>query len=238
MRLAGQVALVSGASRGIGRAVALAFAREGARVVLVARGRDGLAQVATAIEEAGGAALVVPGDAAEADTGRHAVEAAVAGFGRLDCLVTAQGVGSFGPLEASRIEDWDAMLRANLTATYLLCRAALPTMLGAGRGTIVAVGSLAAVRAIPGCAAYTASKAGVLGLVRALAAEVRGRGVRVAALSPGAVDTPFWDAIPSPPDRHRMLRPEAVAEAALLVAAQPPGAFVEEIVLAPTPGVL
>jgi 3-oxoacyl-[acyl-carrier protein] reductase len=130
------------------------------------------------------------------------------------------------------------MLRANLTATYLLCRAALPTMLGAGRGTIVAVASLAAVRAIPGCVAYTASKAGVLGLVRALAAEVRGRGVRVAALSPGAVDTPFWDAIPSPPDRHRMLRPEAVAEAALLVAAQPPEAFVEEIVLAPTPGVL
>ena len=71
-----------------------------------------------------------------------------------------------------------------------------------------------------------------------LAAEVRGRGVRVGALSPGAVDTPFWDGIPSPPDRSRMLRPEAVAEAALLVAAQPPGAFVEEIVLAPTPGVL
>ena len=90
------------------------------------------------------------------------------------------------------------MLRANLTATYLLCRAALPTMLAAGRGTIVAVVSLAAVRAIPGCAAYTASKAGVLGLVRALAAEVRGRGVRVAALSPGAVDTPFWDAHPEP----------------------------------------
>jgi 3-oxoacyl-[acyl-carrier protein] reductase len=130
------------------------------------------------------------------------------------------------------------MLRANLTATYLLCRAALPPMLAAGRGTIVAVASLAAVRAIPGCAAYTASKAGVLGLVRALAAEVRARGVRVAALSPGAVDTPFWDQIPDPPDRSRMLRPEAVAEAALLIAAQPPGAFVEEIILAPTLGVL
>jgi NAD(P)-dependent dehydrogenase (short-subunit alcohol dehydrogenase family) len=74
--------------------------------------------------------------------------------------------------------------------------------------------------------------------VRALAAEVRGRGVRVAALCPGAVDTPFWDGIPGAPDRIRMLRPEAVADAALLVAAQPAGAFVEEIVLAPTPGVL
>ena len=238
MRLAGQVALVSGASRGIGRAVALAFAREGARVALLARGRGDLELVARAIESDGGSALVVPGDAAEEDTARRAVEAALARFGRLDCLVTAQGAGTFGPLEASRVQDWDAMLRANLTATYLLCRAALPAMLAAGQGTIVALVSLAAVRAIPGCAAYTASKAGVLGLVRALAAEVRGRGVRVAALSPGAVDTPFWDEIPSPPDRSRMLRPEAVAEAALLIAAQPPGAFVEEIVLAPTPGVL
>ena len=238
MRLAGQVALVSGASRGIGRAVALAFAREGARVALLARGRGDLELVARAIESDGGSALVVPGDAAEEATARRAVEATLARFGRLDCLVTAQGAGAFGPLEASRVQDWDAMLRANLTATYLLCRAALPAMLAAGQGTIIALVSLAAVRAIPGCAAYTASKAGVLGLVRALAAEVRGRGVRVAALSPGAVDTPFWDGIPSPPDRSRMLRPEAVAEAALLIAAQPPGAFVEEIVLAPTPGVL
>ena len=192
MRLAGQVALVSGASRGIGRAVALAFAREGARVALLARGRGDLELVARAIESEGGSALVVPGDAAEEDTARRAVEAALARFGRLDCLVTAQGAGAFGPLEASRVQDWDAMLRANLTATYLLCRAALPAMLAAGQGTIVALVSLAAVRAIPGCAAYTASKAGVLGLVRALAAEVRGRGVQVAALCPGAVDTPFW----------------------------------------------
>ena len=238
MRLAGQVALISGASRGIGRAVALAFAREGARVALLARGRGDLERVAAAIETGGGSALVVPGDAAEEHIAPRAVEVTLARFERLDCLVTAQGAGAFGPLETSRVQDWDAMLRANLTATYLLCRAALPPMLAAGQGTIVALVSLAAVRAIPGCAAYTASKAGVLGLVRALAAEVRGRGVRVAALSPGAVDTPFWDGIPSPPDRRRMLRPEAVAEAALLVAAQPPGAFVEEIVLAPTPGVL
>jgi NAD(P)-dependent dehydrogenase (short-subunit alcohol dehydrogenase family) len=238
LRLAGQVVLVSGASRGIGRAVALAFAREGARVALLARGRGDLELVARAIESDGGSALVVPGDAAEEDTARRAVEEALGRFGRLDCLVTAQGAGAFGPIEASRVQDWDAMLRANLTATYLLCRAALPAMLAAGQGTIVALVSLAAVRAIPGCAAYTASKAGVLGLVRALAAEVRGRGVRVAALSPGAVDTAFWDEIPSPPDRSRMLRPEGVAEAALLIAAQPPGAFVEEIVLAPTPGVL
>ena len=238
MKLAGQSALVSGASRGIGRAVARAFAREGARVALLARGRADLDRVAGEIEAAGGTTLVVPGDAATEGAATAAVEAVLARFGRLDCMVTAQGTGTFGPLETSRVADWDDMLRANLTATYLMCRAALPPMLTAGRGTIVAVVSLAAVRAIPGCAAYTASKAGVLGLVRALAADVRGRGVRVAALCPGAVDTPFWDRIPSPPDRGRMLRPEAVAEAAVLVASQPAGAFVEEIILAPTPGVL
>jgi NAD(P)-dependent dehydrogenase (short-subunit alcohol dehydrogenase family) len=238
LKLAGQVALVSGASRGIGRAIALAFAREGARVALLARGRAELERVAGAVEAGGGSALVVPGDAAEEATASRTVDATLARFGRLDLLVTAQGAGAFGPLETSRVADWDAMLRANLTATYLLFRAALPPMLASGQGTIVALVSLAAVRAIPGCAAYTASKAGVLGLVRALASEVRSRGVRVAALCPGAVDTPFWDGMPSPPDRSRMLRPEAVAEAALLVAAQPPGAFVEEIVLAPTPGVL
>jgi 3-oxoacyl-[acyl-carrier protein] reductase len=238
LRLAGQVALVSGGSRGIGRAVALAFAREGARVALLARGRAELEHLAAAIEADGATALAISGDAAEEATAGRAVEAVLVRFGRLDCLVTAQGAGVFGPLETSRVADWESMLRANLTATYLMCRAALPPMLAAGRGTIIAVVSLAAVRAIPGCAGYTASKAGVLGLVRALAAEVRGRGLRVAALSPGAVDTPFWDGIPNPPDRSRMLRPEVVAEAALLVAAQPPGAFVEEIVLAPTPGVL
>jgi short-subunit dehydrogenase len=207
-------------------------------MALLARRRGELERLAGVIETGGGSALVVPGDAAEEDAASRAVEATLARFGRLDCLVAAQGAGAFGPLETARVADWDAMLRANLTATFLLFRAALPPMLAAGRGTLVALASLAAVRAIPGSAAYTASKSGVLGLVRALAAEVRGRGVRVAAVCPGAVDTPFWDGIPSPPDRARMLRPEAVAEAALLVAAQPPEAFVEEIVLAPTPGVL
>jgi NAD(P)-dependent dehydrogenase (short-subunit alcohol dehydrogenase family) len=238
LRLAGQVALVSGASRGIGRAVALAFAREGARLAVLARGRAGLERLAGELAADARSVLVVPGDAADEDAVSRAVAATLGRFGRLDCLVTAQGAGTFGPLEASHLADWEVMLRANLTATYLLCRGALPPMLAAGHGTIVAVVSLAAVRPIPGCAAYTASKTGVLGLIRSLAAEVRGRGVRVAALCPGAVDTPFWDGIPGAPDRARMLRPEAVAEAALLIATQPPGAFVEEIVLAPTPGVL
>jgi NADP-dependent 3-hydroxy acid dehydrogenase YdfG len=117
---------------------------------LLARGRADLDRMAAAVEAAGVSALVVPGDAADEGTAARAVEATLARFGRLDCLVAAQGTGTFGPLEASRLAEWDAMVRGNLTATYLLCRAVLPPMLAARRGTIVAVVSLAAVRAIPG----------------------------------------------------------------------------------------
>lgn len=237
-RLGGQAVLVIGGSRGIGRAIALALAGEGARVGVLARGLPGLAQIVGEIEAAGGTGHAVAGDAADEEAAPRAVAAVLGRFGRLDVLVTAQGTGSFGSVETSRLADWDAMMRANLRATYLACRAALAPMLEAGHGTIINVISLAAVRTIPGCAAYTASKAGVLGFTRVLAEEVRGRGVRVAALCPGAVDTPFWDAVPSPPDRSRMLRPQAVAEAALLIATQPSGAFVEEVVLTPTPGIL
>ena len=238
MRLTGRVVLVSGGSRGIGRAIAGAPAAEGALLANLARGRAGLEEAAEEIQTGGGRALVIAGDASQEATAAGAVAATMRAFGRLDLLVTAQGTGSFGPLEASRVADWDAMIAANLRATYLLCRAALGPMLKCGVGTIINVASLAAIRAIPGSAAYSASKAGVLGLTRSLAAEVRGRGVRVAALCPGAVDTPFWDTVPRPPDRTRMLRPEAVADAAVLVATQPPEAFVEGVVLAPTPGVL
>jgi len=105
-------------------------------------------------------------------------------------------------------------------------------------GTIINVVSVAAKRAIPGCAAYAASKHGVLGFTQVLAEEMRARGVRVGALVPGAVDTPFWNQIPNPPDRARMLRPEDVAEAALLMASLPPGAALEELTLLPAGGIL
>lgn len=237
-RLRGQVALVTGASRGIGRAVALALGAEGAAVGVAARGRAALAEVVAALEATGARALAVPGDLTRAGAAARAVRAVVGRFGRLDLLVTAQGTGTFAPVARARLADWEAMMAVNLRATFLVCRAALAPMRRQGGGTIVNVLSLAAVRAIPGCGAYAASKAGALAFTRVLAEEVRRQGIRVTALCPGAVDTPFWDRIPGAPDRARMLRPETVAEAVLLAATQPSGAMVEEIVLAPTPGVL
>lgn len=236
--LAGQVAIVTGAGRGIGRAIARAFAREGAAVALVARTRADLAAVATEIRDGGGTALALPTDVTQDAAVEALVEQAAAELGRLDVLVTAAGVAAFGPVAAAKPADWDPMIAVNLRAVMVCCRAALGPMLRQRRGTILNVASIAATRAIPGAAAYAATKAGVLAWSRVLADEVRGEGVRVGVLSPGATDTPLWDAIPDGPDRRRMLRPEDVARAAVLMAALPPNAALEELTLLPAGGIL
>ncbi|PYM76531.1 MAG: short-chain dehydrogenase [Candidatus Rokuibacteriota bacterium] len=236
--LAGQVAIVTGAGRGIGHAVALALAREAATVVLAARTRQELAMAAATIRESGGTALAIPTDVTQDGAVEAMVEQAIAEFGRVDILVTAAGVASFGPVVGTKPSDWDAQLAVNLRAVMVSCRAVLPVMIRQHRGTIINIASVAAQRAIPGAAVYTATKAGVVGFSRVLAEELRAERVRVGVLVPGAVDTPLWDSIGSPPDRSRMLRPEDVARAAVLMAALPPGASLEELTLLPAGGIL
>jgi NADP-dependent 3-hydroxy acid dehydrogenase YdfG len=147
-------------------------------------------------------------------------------------------VAAFGPVAEAKAADWDPMLAVNLRGVMRCCRAVLPVMLRQQRGTILNVASVAATRAIAGAAAYSATKAGVLAFSRVLAEEVRQGGVRVGVLLPGAVDTPLWDAIPGGPDRARMLAPEDVARAALLMAGLPPRAALEELTLLPAGGIL
>jgi len=236
--LGGRVAVVTGAGRGIGHAVARALAGEGATVVLAARTRQQLAATAAAIREGGGAALAIPTDVTQDAAVEAMVERAIAELGRLDILVTAAGVASFGPVAGTKPADWDGMLAVNLRAVMVTCRAVLPIMIRQRRGTIINIASVAAQRPIPGAAVYTATKAGVVGFSRVLAEELRSEGVRVGVLTPGAVDTPLWDAIPSSPDRSRMLRPEDVARAAVLMASLPPGASLEELTLLPAGGIL
>jgi meso-butanediol dehydrogenase/(S,S)-butanediol dehydrogenase/diacetyl reductase len=236
--LAGQVAIVTGAGRGIGRAIAERFAAEAADLVLASRTARDLEAVAKEVERAGGRALVVPTDVTNDAAVERLVERAVDAFGRIDILVTAAGVASFGPVAEATARDWDGMLAVNLRAVMTCCRAVLPPMLARRTGTIINVASIAASRPIPGAAAYTATKAGVVGWSRVLAEELRAGGVRVGVLVPGAVDTPLWDAIPGGPDRARMLRPEDVARAAALIASLPPGATMEEVILLPAGGIL
>jgi NADP-dependent 3-hydroxy acid dehydrogenase YdfG len=236
--LAGQVAIVTGAGRGIGRAVARALAAEGAAVTLAARTRAELAETASEIRDAGGRALAVPTDVTQ-DTAVEALVERVNGeLGRLDLLVTAAGVAAFGPVAAAKPADWDGMLAVNLRAVMVCCRAALGPMIRRRRGLIVNVASVAATRAIPGGAAYAATKAGVVQFSRTLAEELRGEGVRVGVVLPGAVDTPLWDTIPGGPDRARMLRPEDVARAVVLMASLPAHAAIEEVTVLPAGGIL
>jgi NADP-dependent 3-hydroxy acid dehydrogenase YdfG len=236
--LAGRVALVTGAGRGIGRAVARALAGEGAAVALAARTRVELATLAAEVREAGGQALAVPTDVTQDAAVEALVERVVGELGRLDVLVCAAGVASFGPVAGAKPADWDPMLAVNLRATMVCCRAALAPMARQGRGTIITIASVAATRAIAGAAAYSASKAGVAAFSRVLAEEVRADGIRVGVLLPGAVDTPLWDSIPNPPDRGRMLTPSDVARAVVLMATLPPGAALEELTLLPAGGIL
>ena len=238
MRLAGQVALVTGAGRGIGRAVAAAFAREGALVVLAARSTRELASVQRDIEAAGGRALAVPTDVRQEPAVAALVSRALAESGRIDCLVTAAGLAAFGPVADAKTEDWDQLMAVNLRGAFLCCRAVLPAMTAQGRGTIINIGSVVTSRTLPGSGAYTAAKYGLLGFSRVLAEEMRTHGVRVGVLSAGATDTPLWDAVPQPPDRALMLKPSVIAEAALLMAALPQGATLEELTLLPQGGVL
>jgi len=183
------------------------------------------------------AAPAEPALAPSSHTGRAAGDG-LTNLKDVDILVTAAGVASFGPVAGTKPADWDGMLAVNLRAVMVTCRAVLPIMIRQRRGTIINIASVAAQRPIPGAAVYTATKAGVVGFSRVLAEELRSEGVRVGVLTPGAVDTPLWDAIPSSPDRSRMLRPEDVARAAVLMASLPPGASLEELTLLPAGGIL
>jgi gluconate 5-dehydrogenase len=188
-RLAGKVALVTGAGRGLGRAIAEGFAREGARVALSGRTREQLDEVAAAIGES----LVHPADVRDASSVRALVDAVVARYSRLDILVNNAGVGIAKPTEELELTDWQRVIETNLTGPFLCSQAAGRVMLAQGSGRIINICSLTSFGGIPMRAAYGASKGGLMSLTNALAVEWGPRGLRVNAIAPGYVRTNLQD---------------------------------------------
>ena len=189
--LAGRLAVVTGASRGIGAATALALARAGAHVVLAARDRDALAGIASTIREVGGTATPVTTDVSKpADVDR--LFATAGRTGHLAALVCAAGVLTSAPFGETTLDVWEETLGVNLTGSFLCCRAAFTAMRAAGEGRIVNIASLSGIYAtekFPGLAAYNVSKYGVIGLTEAIAVEGKQHGISAICVSPGAVDT-------------------------------------------------
>jgi 3-oxoacyl-[acyl-carrier protein] reductase len=194
MDLTSRVALVTGASRGIGRAIALTLARQGATVVAAARG-DNAVPVVEAIRAAGGAAEAMTLDV----TDQASVEAAMRGLlerhGRLDILVSNAGITRDQLLLRMKREDWDAVLATNLTATFTICQAALRPMIKQRSGRIVAISSVVGQMGNAGQANYAASKAGLIGFCKSMAREVASRGITVNVVAPGMIETDMTKAL-------------------------------------------
>jgi short-subunit dehydrogenase len=189
MNLHGAIVVVTGASAGIGRATALAFARTGSLVVVSARRRELLEHLAGEIEGHGGRAEVVPADVTSDSDVAALAEAVLAAHGRCDVLVNNAGVPGGGPFAEGSPERIDSIVRTNLSGVLSVTRAFLPSMLEAGHGHIVNVASIAGLVALPGAAVYSATKHAVVAFSEALDGEVRDRGVRVTAVNPGLVRT-------------------------------------------------
>lgn len=226
--LAGKKALVTGASRGIGRGIAVAYARAGADVALLARNADLLADVAAEVEALGRRAVVASVDVLDADATRAATTEAIAALGGLDVLVNNAGGNSFSiPLAQMRMSGWEKTMRLNLDSIVHITQESLPA-LGEGGGSIVNVSSVAGLRGAPTMAHYGAAKAALISLTQSLAVETAWMGVRVNALVPGWIETDLTDFLRASDEAERAAlarvpmqrwgRVEEIAEPAVFLA--------------------
>jgi NAD(P)-dependent dehydrogenase (short-subunit alcohol dehydrogenase family) len=230
--LSDQVAVVTGAARGIGEAIALRLARMGAKVILTARDQSRLRDVQRAIENQAGRARVMPCDLTDANAVAEFGQQVRSECGRCDILVNNAGISvARKPLVDLPVEEWDQMMHTNLRAPYLAIRALAPMMIAARSGHIINISSLAGKNVLPEGAAYSASKWGLNGLTYSVAEELRQHNVRVSVIAPGSVNTSFGSGGKDP---KRMIQPEDVANVVAMLVTQAPTSFVSEVLLRPT----
>ena len=235
-------AIVTGASSGIGKATAIAFAKSGMEVALVSRSKAKLEAVADEIEalQTQGKVKIYSLDLAQLDRIKQQISDICVDFGAIDILVNNAGMGYTNSLYKTSLEDWQTVIDLNLTSVFQCIQGVLPQMRERKSGTIINVASIAAFNAFPDWGVYGVSKAALVALSKALSVEERGNGIRTVTVSPGSVNTPIWDTdtVQADFDREAMLTPEIVAQSILHTALLPHQAVVEEIVVMPNGGAL
>lgn len=222
-RLAGKVALVTGASAGIGQASARALAGEGASLVLTARREERLKALSAEIEQTGGRALYVAGDAREEQTARQCADAALKAFGRVDILINNAGIGNYKNLVDTSAEEYDQMMDANVRSTFLFSRHVVPLMIKQKSGLVLMVSSMAGVYGFAGEATYCATKFAQVGFAQGLDKELRPHGIKVGTICPGGVKTEFAigkGRTEAGVEQSQMLEAQDVAEAILFACTQ------------------
>jgi 3-oxoacyl-[acyl-carrier protein] reductase len=231
-KLSGKVALITGASAGIGRACARALLGEGARLVLTARRKERLAELKKEAEAAGTEAVFVLGDAREEKTASKTVKAALAAFGRIDILINNTGVGNYKNLTETSAADYDEMMDTNVRSTFLFTRHVVPVMLKQKSGTILMISSMAGVYGFGGEAVYCMTKFAQVGFAQALDRELRESGIKVGAICPGGVKTEFAlgkGRTKKSVKQSNMLDPEDVAGVVLMACTQSPKSRIIEV---------
>ena len=234
MNLQGAHALVTGAGRGIGRAIALSLAKEGAEVVLTARTLAELTQVKKEIESIGGKALMIPADLTSDPQIEKLFEEISVKYTRLDILINNAGIGVFAPVRSLSVADFDQMWNLNMRAVMIVTQHALKFMEAQKGGAIVNVASLAGRNAFVGGAGYAATKWALIGFSRSLLLEVREQNIRVITICPGSVDTSFSSTPKEPSRSEKILHPQDVADTILSALMLPDRAMVSEIDIRPT----
>lgn len=237
--LRARVALVTGASKGIGRATALRLAQDGANMVIAATSNDLLEKVKGELEGLGAESIAVRCDVTHLSECEDLVQQALSRFGHIDILVNNAGVGFSGKIVDSDPKEAEQMVKVNILGVYYMTRLVLPSMIEQGRGDIVNIGSVAGLKYSPNFAIYSATKFAVRAFSEALRNEVQGHNIRVTLVHPGMTRTAFFDSFtkggsPVPIDKGEILRPEHIADAIHLALTRPDGSALNEMTVRPT----
>jgi len=228
-QLAGKVAIVTGASRGIGRAISVALANESATAVLAARSIRKLQETAEKVKQAGGKAEIVVTDLTEEKSIKNLVKVTNKKFGRLDILINNAGVTHSEKLQETKTKDWDRCFLVNSRAPFILCREAMPLLEKADAAYIVNIASVVGVKGYPLQSAYTASKHAIRGMTISLAEELKGSNIRVHLLCPGGVDTELIPRVRPDLKSEDLMRPEEIAELVVYLVTHKGKARIDEL---------